>query len=101
MFWHINRTVSFKVTLVTCYFALQLMHTRECPPVDLLIRTSGEQRLSDFLLWHSSRTISFKVTLVTCCFCLAADAHTGVPAGGPADPYLWRAAALRLPFLAQ
>ncbi|WIA43777.1 hypothetical protein OEZ86_010200 [Tetradesmus obliquus] len=32
----------------------QVMHTRDCPPVDLLIRTSGEQRLSDFLLWQSS-----------------------------------------------
>ena len=24
----------------------------ECPDVDLLIRTGGEQRLSDFLLWE-------------------------------------------------
>ncbi|KAF6259776.1 putative undecaprenyl diphosphate synthase-domain-containing protein [Scenedesmus sp. NREL 46B-D3] len=35
----------------------QVMHTRECPPVDLLIRTSGEQRLSDFLLWQSSHAL--------------------------------------------
>jgi hypothetical protein len=36
---------------------MQVMHTRECPPVDLLIRTSGEQRLSDFLLWQSSHAL--------------------------------------------
>ena len=28
--------------------------TRDLPPLDLLIRTSGEQRLSNFLLWESA-----------------------------------------------
>jgi undecaprenyl diphosphate synthase len=28
--------------------------TRDLPPVDLLIRTAGEQRLSNFLLWQSA-----------------------------------------------
>ena len=30
------------------------LHTRDLPPVDLLIRTSGERRLSNFLLWQSA-----------------------------------------------
>ena len=30
------------------------LSTRELPPLDLVIRTSGEQRLSNFLLWQSA-----------------------------------------------
>jgi undecaprenyl pyrophosphate synthase len=33
---------------------LSAMHTRECPPVDLVLRTSGEQRLSDFVVWQAA-----------------------------------------------
>ena len=31
-----------------------LLDTHDLPPLDLLIRTSGEQRLSNFLLWEAA-----------------------------------------------
>lgn len=31
------------------------MYTQDCPPLDLMVRTSGEVRLSNFLLWQASR----------------------------------------------
>ena len=30
----------------------ECMYTSGCPPLYILIRTSGEKRLSDFLLWQ-------------------------------------------------
>ncbi len=33
---------------------LNTIHSPVCPDVDLLIRTGGEQRLSDFLLWETA-----------------------------------------------
>ncbi len=37
------------------------LHTAELPPVDLLIRTAGEQRVSNFLLWQACEA-EFHVT---------------------------------------
>jgi len=34
----------------------ECMYTSGCPPLDILIRTSGEKRLSDFLLWQSAHS---------------------------------------------
>lgn len=35
------------------------MYTKQCTDPDLLVRTSGEMRLSDFLLWQSSSTVIY------------------------------------------
>ena len=41
------------------------LFTASCPPLDLLIRTSGVERLSDFMLWqcHEATDIVFSKTL--------------------------------------
>lgn len=45
-------------------FGLLLNQDAPAPDVDLLIRTSGEQRLSDFLLWECAHAeLSFTATL--------------------------------------
>ncbi|CAG8584434.1 1722_t:CDS:2 [Paraglomus brasilianum] len=36
------------------------LYTSECPPLEILIRTSGEIRLSDFLLWQSHQNCSIR-----------------------------------------
>jgi undecaprenyl diphosphate synthase len=47
-----NSLTGSPTDLMICCFADSV--TRFLPPVDLLIRTGGEQRLSDFLLWESA-----------------------------------------------
>ncbi|CRK97684.1 CLUMA_CG011064, isoform A [Clunio marinus] len=37
----------------------QCLYTRQCRDVDLLVRTSGEMRFSDFLLWQTQSTVFY------------------------------------------
>ena len=39
---------------ITPEFFNSMLYTANIPPVDLLVRTGGEQRLSNFLLWQSA-----------------------------------------------
>ncbi len=41
-------------TEITPEIIKQNLYTHDCPPPDLIVRTSGEQRLSNFLLWDSA-----------------------------------------------
>ena len=51
-----ERTKSGEITLddITPELIEKSLDTKEFPPVDLLIRPSGEQRLSNFLIWQTA-----------------------------------------------
>lgn len=46
------------------------LYTRNSPPPDLLIRTSGEVRLSDFLLWQTAYCTLYFTPILWPEFCL-------------------------------
>lgn len=51
-----NDVLSGKITTgdIDENYMSEHMYTADCPPVDLIIRPSGEQRLSNFLLWQAA-----------------------------------------------
>ncbi|KAL3445803.1 putative undecaprenyl diphosphate synthase-domain-containing protein [Aspergillus insuetus] len=50
---------------ISLYSLSENMYTAGCPPLDMIIRTSGERRLSDFLLWQSIHDNS-EIVVVRC-----------------------------------
>lgn len=48
----VNQIISEGIKEVDEQTITSYLYTKEQPPVDLLIRTSGEQRVSNFLLWQ-------------------------------------------------
>lgn len=48
----VNQIISESIKEVDEQTITSYLYTKEQPPVDLLIRTSGEQRVSNFLLWQ-------------------------------------------------
>lgn len=69
---HLDSSLHIVVLFNSNYFAFrdinehvieQSLFTAKSPPLDILIRTSGEIRLSDFLLWQ--------VSFIYSTFCIA------------------------------
>lgn len=49
----VNRAISKGQEITTSTISSNLYH-HEVPPIDLMVRTSGEQRISNFMLWRLS-----------------------------------------------
>jgi undecaprenyl diphosphate synthase len=49
-----QKLINDKATNVTPELFATALYTPEVPPMDMLIRTSGEQRLSGFMLWRAA-----------------------------------------------
>jgi undecaprenyl diphosphate synthase len=50
----VKKLAKEKPEKITCESFKKAIFTADLPPVDLLIRTGGEQRISGFLLWDIS-----------------------------------------------
>ncbi len=52
--WACNKLLSQGKGVISEQDIEDALYTADCPPLDLLIRTGGELRLSNFLLWQSA-----------------------------------------------
>ena len=50
----VNRLLIKGVSSVTEDMIEAELYTADCPPPDLIVRTAGEQRISNFLMWQSA-----------------------------------------------
>ena len=50
----VNTLISQGVTHVTEDMISEHLYTSDCPAPDLIVRTAGEQRISNFLMWQSA-----------------------------------------------
>ena len=50
----VNSLIADGVTAVTEEMIGERLYTADCPPPDLIVRTAGEQRISNFLMWQSA-----------------------------------------------
>ena len=50
----VNSLIADGVTSVTDEMISERLYTADCPAPDLIVRTAGEQRLSNFLMWQSA-----------------------------------------------
>lgn len=50
----VNSLLSDGITEITEDMLESRLYTQGCPPPDLIVRTAGEQRLSNFLMWQSA-----------------------------------------------
>lgn len=50
----VNSLISEGITSVTEEMIEERLYTAGCPAPDLIVRTAGEQRLSNFLMWQSA-----------------------------------------------
>lgn len=50
----VNRCINEGITKITEADIEKRLYTEECPMPDLIVRTAGEMRLSNFLMWQSA-----------------------------------------------